>query len=372
MEGPIRNALLHRLVARFGEERLWELDEFMKAYLNHRLKVKPSEQDRLWLLGDRPHWTALTCLRPDEAFAAIQQELQQFVASDDPRDRFRLAALVESYTDLLTQTDFVPILLDFARKTRAGEPIDETAAVAAIVRQAGFPLERLEFDVVTIVFENEALPDDVLRPFTVDTVTVDRQGKVVQRSEQQAFYFVEPLGEKAPALEMVAIPGGEFQMGSPQDESERYDREGPQHLVTIPPFFISKYPVTQAQWRFVAALPKMERTLKAKPSGFKGDRRPVERVSWWEAIEFCARLSEYTGREYRLPSEAEWEYACRAGTTTPFHFGETITGELANYESTVVYGRGVESPSRGQTTPVDQFGVANAFGLADMHGNVWE
>jgi formylglycine-generating enzyme required for sulfatase activity len=94
-------------------------------------------------------------------------------------------------------------------------------------------------------------------------------------------------------------------------------------------------------------------------------------VSWDDAIEFCARLSKATGREYRLPSEAEWEYACRAGTTTPFHFGETITTDLANYNGNYTYGSGSKGQYRKQTTDVGSF-PANAFGLHDMHGNVWE
>ncbi|MEO0968614.1 MAG: formylglycine-generating enzyme family protein [Cyanobacteria bacterium J06639_18] len=125
-------------------------------------------------------------------------------------------------------------------------------------------------------------------------------------------------------------------------------------------FFMGKYPVTQAQWKAVAALPQVRRDLKTQPSHFKGNNLPAEQVSWNDAVEFCARLSNYTGREYRLSSEAEWEYACRAGTTTPFHFGETITPELVNYNQSI-----------NKTTPVGQF-LPNAFGLYDMHGNVWE
>jgi formylglycine-generating enzyme required for sulfatase activity len=122
---------------------------------------------------------------------------------------------------------------------------------------------------------------------------------------------------------MMLIPAGAFMMGSPEDEPERSPHEGPQHLVSVASFFLGKYPVTQAQWRVVASFPQVERSLDLDPSHFKGDMRPVEKVSWEEAIEFCARLSEYTKRQYRLPTEAEWEYACRAETTTPFHFGET-------------------------------------------------
>jgi formylglycine-generating enzyme required for sulfatase activity len=135
---------------------------------------------------------------------------------------------------------------------------------------------------------------------------------------------------------------------------------------------MGRYPVTQVQWRFVAGLEQVNRQLDADPSRFKGDHRPVERVSWDNAVEFCDRLSIYAGREYRLPTEAEWEYACRAGTTTPFHFGETISSEVANYRGSSTYNNGPKGAYRQETTPVDHFGVANPFGLCDMHGNVFE
>jgi formylglycine-generating enzyme required for sulfatase activity len=201
------------------------------------------------------------------------------------------------------------------------------------------------------------------------------------RRRSEAQYFAEDLGNGV-TLEMVAIPDGTFQMGSPESEAGRDDDESPQHQVTVKPFFLGKYSVTQAQWQAVAKLPKVSRELDPNPSRFKGADRPVEQVSWHDAVEFCARLSKQTGREYRLPSEAEWEYACRAGTTTPFHFGETITTDLVNYRGTDFeykgtvyrgsYGSGSKGEFRHQTTPVGSFGVANAFGLYDMHGNVWE
>ncbi len=193
----------------------------------------------------------------------------------------------------------------------------------------------------------------------------------IHRYRQQGQYFIEDLGNGV-QLEMVPIPEGSFMMGSPKDELERHESESPQHTVTISPFYMGKYPVTQAQWQAVASLPQVKRELDPNPSRFKGANRPVERVSWYDAVEFCLRLSRYTGKSYRLPSEAEWEYACRAGTTTPFHFGETITSELANYNAEYTYGAGVKGRYRGETTEVGSFGVANAFGLYDMHGNVWE
>lgn len=163
---------------------------------------------------------------------------------------------------------------------------------------------------------------------------------------------------------MVYIPGGSFLMGAPETEegSRSRDSERPQHRVEIAPFYMGRYPVTQAQYQAV---------MGENPSYFKGENNPVERVSWHKAKEFCQKLSEQTGKTYRLPSEAQWEYACRAGTTTPFYFGETISTDLANYDGNSRYGNGKKGVYRIKTTPVRSF-PPNAFGLYDMHGNVWE
>ena len=193
---------------------------------------------------------------------------------------------------------------------------------------------------------------------------------VLQRTRGRAQYFTEALNDEV-SLEMVLIPAGSFVMGSSEDELERTKAEGPKHRVSVPSFFMGHYPITQAQWRVVASLEPIERELEANPSKFTGDDRPVERVTWHDAMEFCARLSKLTGEEYRLPSEAEWEYACRAGTTTPFFFGESISADLANYNARTVFGEGAKGEYRQKTTPVGNF-YANAFGLSDMHGNVWE
>lgn len=205
--------------------------------------------------------------------------------------------------------------------------------------------------------------------FTFEVVTLQPEG--VQRQCHTATGFSQFLGEGV-RLEMVLLPGGSFCMGSPETEAEREGNEGPQHTVMVPPFCISKFPITQAQWRAIAALPKIKQSLSLYPANFEGDDRPVEQVSWYDAIEFCARLSQQTGQTYRLPSEAEWEYACRAGTTTPFHFGHTILPDLANYDGNYAYCLGSQGNYRQETTPVGAFAVANAFGLYDMHGNIWE
>lgn len=229
------------------------------------------------------------------------------------------------------------------------------------------------------------IPAPTYQTFQFEIITVNVQGQTISRSPSEVMYFTENL-EDGVALEMVSIPGGTFIMGSPEDEAGRdtypgmyetgayrkaYDPESPLHVVTISPFFMGKYLVTQAQWQVIAALPKNKIDLLPDPSEFKGDDCPVEMVSRHDAMEFCTRLSRYTGREYRLPSEAEWEFACRAGTATPFHFGETITSNLANYYGHIANDTTLVDDIQKQTTAVGSF-PPNAFGLYDMHGNVSE
>ncbi|MEW6732775.1 MAG: bifunctional serine/threonine-protein kinase/formylglycine-generating enzyme family protein [Acidobacteriota bacterium] len=216
--------------------------------------------------------------------------------------------------------------------------------------------------------------------YSFNTVKVDSVGQVIEQYSKQARCFVEDLGNGV-SLDMVEIPGGEFLMGSSEADAEEYRRdmeqynvstsdarerslsETPRHRVTVSGFFIGKYQVTQAQWQAV---------MGNNPSHFKGENLPVENVSWDDAVEFCQRLSKQTGRQYRLPSEAEWEYACRAGSVTAFAFGETITPLLVNYDGSYPYGSAPKGEYRGKTIEVGNLGIANRFGLYDMHGNVWE
>jgi formylglycine-generating enzyme required for sulfatase activity len=182
---------------------------------------------------------------------------------------------------------------------------------------------------------------------------------------------------------MVAIPSGKFMMGSPDSEHDRFEDENPQHQVTVQPFFMGKYPITEAQWQAIAPTSPVEQELDLNSCGFEEDNLPMTGVYWDEAIEFCQRLSRETGRNYRLPTEAEWEYACRAGTKTPFYFGKTITCDLANYRGidcgnaneqwffSGSYDQGPKGIYRNDMTPVNAF-PPNAFGLYDMHGNVSE
>ena len=193
-----------------------------------------------------------------------------------------------------------------------------------------------------------------------------RNTELVQRSRPaKAEYFREALSSNV-FLDMVSIPGGSFQM-----ESDEYDSEKPIHSVTIAPFYMGKFAITQEHWSAIATLPKINHDLNPDPANFKGANRPVEQISWFEAVEFCDRLTQKTGKLYRLSSESEWEYACRAGTTSPFHFGETISTDLANYDGNHTYGSGKKGQYREKTTDVGSFSP-NVFGLYDMHGNVWE
>lgn len=213
-----------------------------------------------------------------------------------------------------------------------------------LIQTAGFAVAGLGLTIAVPRFWQSSL-----KSFQFEVVTVDAPGNITNRSNREAKYFVENLGNGI-TLEMVQIPEGSFMMGSPEKEAERDKDESPQHQVKVPGFFMGKYEITQVQYQAI---------MSNNPSYFKGEKRPVEQVSWDDAVEFCKKLSQKTGKTYRLPSEAEWEYACRAGTKTPFYFGETITTELVNFDG----GK--------ETKPVGSF-PANGFGLYDMHGNVYE
>ncbi|HXF41849.1 MAG TPA: bifunctional serine/threonine-protein kinase/formylglycine-generating enzyme family protein [Blastocatellia bacterium] len=251
-------------------------------------------------------------------------------------------------------------------------------------------------------------------PFTFAVMDIEKNGKVFEQHLRVGRFFTEDL-DGSVALEIVEIPSGTFLMGAPDNEVQQphYDLNGkgqveqepserPQHQVSLPMFYMSRFEVTQAQWRAVAAFPKVKSDLNPDPSKFKGDNLPVEQISWEDAMEFCARLSQKTGRKYRLPSESEWEYACRAGTSTPFAFGHTITRGLVNFfdydhldfifRSRIprmkadAVGRILKqemdalkrADSLAKTMPVGNsvvsgnWAVSNAFGLVDMHGNVSE
>jgi formylglycine-generating enzyme required for sulfatase activity len=210
-----------------------------------------------------------------------------------------------------------------------------------------------------------------LKPFDFETMRLDERGQIIKRSPITVNRFMEDLGQGV-QLAMVEIPAGKFFMGAPPSETlgnlkydfgYTLDFERPQHLVTVPRLYLGQALITQAQWQAL---------MGKNPSHFKGDDNlPVECVSWLDSIEFCQKLSDKTGRTYRLPSEAEWEYACRAGSDKPFAFGETITSEVVNYDDNYPYEKAHKGKYLEKTTPAGEF-PANSFGLYDMHGNLWE
>lgn len=196
------------------------------------------------------------------------------------------------------------------------------------------------------------------KPFSFNLVTTNKRGEIISTTLGYARSFIQDLGNGV-NLEMVQIPGGKYLMGS---RDERCDWEFPEHEVILPNFFMSKYPVTQEQYKAITG---------ANPSMFKGDQLPVENVSWNNAVSFCEELAIKTGKSYTLPSETQWEYACRAGTGTAFYFGDSINSDLVNYNGNYSYGLVHKQNFRQKTVPVGSL-MPNAYGLYDMHGNVYE
>jgi formylglycine-generating enzyme required for sulfatase activity len=215
---------------------------------------------------------------------------------------------------------------------------------------------------------SETRDEEIVNQFiSFETVLVNAAGEFYNRRLESARRFIEtPDGNVE--IVMIKISGGSFEMGA-----DGWSHTVPRHTVNVPEFYIGALPVTQLQWNAVARLPKINLELEANPSHFRGDYLPVDSVSWLEAVEFCARLSKRTGRKYRLPSEAEWEYAACAGAAagTAFAFGEILTPALANYEEETATGVASPVEIRNGVIPAGIL-MANAFGLYDMHGNVWE
>ena len=178
--------------------------------------------------------------------------------------------------------------------------------------------------------------------------------------------FVEPVT----GMQLAPIAAGTFMMGSPKEEPERFEDEVLHRVTLSHDFWMGIHPVTQQQYQAI---------MKKNPSQFKGEKRPVENVSWHDAVEFCERLTKRAvaagilpeGYVFRLPTEAEWEYCCRAGTETATAFGDQLSSEQANFNGESPYNGAEKGPNRGQTSDVGSYS-ANPWGLYDMHGNVWE
>ena len=423
MDTAVRSYLLKEMQQddRIPPDRMQSVANVLMSYVLYLSRINPGQRERELQVQK---WAAMAYLGDEDCRQMADEIAEQFEASGGQGNstavKAEFARLARITQELEPQLQAHPELVEFARRVgqafRSPQTLTSAEWRQAFVvgdrrlqlpregatdpelqvlnfKTARFidpetgdnfpPIYREEFTTTAITVEPEDAPQPTdLQPFEFTVATIQRnaaiqqqQGKwLTQRQQQQAYRLFEPLTITGDVLlEMVSIPGGTFLMGSPENEPNRFSQESPQHEVTVEPFSMGRYPITQIQWQFVAELmPQVNRELKPSPSRFSGSTRPVERVSWDEAVEFCARLSAHTRRTYRLPSEAEWEYACRAGTTTPFHFGETITSELANYDGTETYNDGSKGEYRESTTSVEHFEIANPFGLCDMHGNVFE
>ncbi|MGB7442086.1 MAG: formylglycine-generating enzyme family protein [Coleofasciculaceae cyanobacterium] len=380
MDTHVRAYLLDEIKDQpFWQRRMQEVAQVLISYVSYLSRINPGQRQQEL---EAQRWAAMVYLGDESCKAAareIAERLQDSgqLATANGSIRAELARLTRITEELSPQLKEEPSLLEYAKLVQRVLRAPDTVNLTEL--QRSYQVEGVELTVPDKVLPEVLKPEIDLQPFEFSVATIESKQTdglrrktelIIKRRQQQAWGFTEDLGDGV-QLEMVAIPEGSFVMGSPDTEEGHRDNESPQHQVTVKSFFMGKYPVTQAQWQAVAALPQVNSELDSDPSWFKGADRPVEQVSWYDAVEFCARLSKQTGREYRLPSEAEWEYACRAGTTTPFHFGETITTELANYNGNYTYGEAAKGKYREQTTSVGSF-PPNAFGLYDMHGNVWE
>ena len=275
---------------------------------------------------------AETVNQVDARRLALEQDAEQFSVK-----------VRKQVTELEQQREQVTSEIAKLKTEAIRELKEEVRKLQLPVVQPVAPVTAVVQPVAPVTALVETLPE-----ITFETAFID-SNKNIRRETRKARQLVETLPNNV-KLEMIYVPGGTFMMGS-----EDYDDEKPIHQVTLEPFLVGKYPVTQAQW---------EAIMGGNPSKFKGANRPVETVTWDDAMQCCAKLSQLTGQQYRLLSEAQWEYACRAGSVTKYSFGEINTPELANYDT-------YDTSAIKQTTEVGKY-PANPFGLYDMHGNVWE
>ncbi|MEH2125899.1 formylglycine-generating enzyme family protein [Nostoc sp.] len=383
MDADLRNYLLDQMIQHpsFGQKRVEELAHFLLSYVQRELNDSKSS---VQTLAQAQRWTALAYVYPEAVAHDLANKLAELTLSEKT-EWLRLTSLTEAIATPLRHAHFESLLayLQGMRELARGNHSQAKSALKSLpahnnqIVVAGVTLPIPEFQNSDWHINSIASREPSLKSFKFETAKLIRQPRfmrlgsrwVVDRREQQATLFYEQL-EGQVSLEIVRIPEGNYWMGTAHNEGDYCER--PQHSVTITSFFLSRFPVTQAQWRAIVKTTKVRIELNPDPSYFKGDNLPVEHITWFEAIEFCERLQLQTGKPYRLPSEAEWEYACRAGTETPFYFGETISPQLASYDGSKRYRSGPKGRSSKQTNEVGSHNAANAFGLDDMHGNVWE
>ncbi|MFN6473216.1 MAG: formylglycine-generating enzyme family protein [Nostoc sp. SerVER01] len=383
MNADLRNYLLEQMIRHpsFGHKRVEELAYFLLSYVQRELNdAKLSTQT----LAEAQRWTALAYVYPEAVAHDLANKLAQLTLREKT-EWLRMTLLTEAIATPLRQAHFESLLayLQGMRELARGNHVQAESTLKSLpshnnqIVVAGVTLPIPEFQDSDWQINPITSRTTSLKSFQFETGKLIPQPRfmrlgsrwVIERHQQQGILFDERL-ERQINLEMVQIPDGSYWMGTANHEGDY--RQRPQHRVTIASFFLSRFPVTQAQWRAITKTTKVRIELNSDPSFFQGDNLPVEHITWFEAIEFCERLQLQTGKPYRLPSEAEWEYACRAGTETPFYFGETISPQLATYDASKRYRSGPKRRSSKETTEVGSHNAANNFGLDDMHGNVWE
>jgi formylglycine-generating enzyme required for sulfatase activity/uncharacterized caspase-like protein len=372
-------------------------------------RVEPIEKRHLILLPKHAKLSDLDPLRLDALQAESKSDLETAeqlwwrviaVSPVDPQAHEAIKRIALKQAGTSDAGSAAPTLASPASKAQSREDTRRSRPVTrrrAVVISAGVAAAASAGAVGLATLVRRRLPQPALHTVRFEFATVDEKGRQKPPQRAAAAIFTEDLGAGV-TIDMVALRGGTFTMGSPDGELERRPNEAPQHHVAVAPFSIGAAPITQAQWLAVlmAHPGRLQHELNPSPSFFRAVDLPVETITWYEAEEYCRRLAAITGRDYRLPSEAQWEYACRAGTTDPFNVGPTITTEIANYcgaggavcgdsnghsiasnyydgirYGSGAYGQGPAGLFRATTTRAGTF-PPNRFGLYDMHGNIWE
>ena len=335
---------------------------------------------------DSQGWTALMHV-VNKGFTLMVPPLLEAKADLDMRAPDGATALfmaaVHGHSEIIT------LLMEAGADISIRGPKGKTASDVAQVRYGGVEAakENNESAAVNALLQGKAWAE------ILEAERLAREA--IKAAARRAAEAAEELEARKPRMlkaleeEMVVISAGKFRMGSPKKEKMRSDDEGPRHRVTISESFaVGKHEVTRGQYAVFAGLTghspsggcwiydgsewKESDTHSWREPGFvQGEDAPVVCVSWEDAQAFVRWLSSETGQDYRLLTESEWEYAARAGTKGPFHFGSTISTDQANYNGNYTYGNGREGVYRQRTVAVGSF-PSNKFGLHDMHGNVWE
>jgi formylglycine-generating enzyme required for sulfatase activity len=303
---------------------------------------------------------------------------------DNPSDFLR----IEIATALQRDIPVIPILLDGARMPKASQlpkDLEELSARNGLdIRHASFhpDMDKLIRGLkgAPASHQTTTRPSDPIPPAPSQDDRMRAEGRVLVDAEfaqnANGKWFLPGAGraewfkDHDAALEMVVVPAGSFIMGSPEKEEERFDDEAPVPVTIARPFAVGRFALTFDQWDACVADGGCKGYRPADEGWGRGNR-PVIKVSWDDAKAYAEWLSRKTGKTYRLLSEAEREYVTRAGTTTPFWWGSSITPKQANYDGNYTYGGGTIGEYRARTVPVDSF-EANPWGLFNVHGNVWE